>query len=90
VVVVNATCACSITAKKEGVTYSCLYGGCAAVNRGADFVQERLNNRGILIANKQVETIFKQYGIPLEKKTISNLAKLFLGYMRELHNSRSD
>ena len=33
-------------------------------------VTKRLNNRGILIANKQVETIFKQYGIPLEKKIL--------------------
>jgi len=33
-------------------------------------VTKRLNNRGILVANKQVETIFKQYGIPLEKKIL--------------------
>ena len=31
-------------------------------------VTKRLSNKGILIANKQVEQIFKQYGIPLEKK----------------------
>jgi hypothetical protein len=33
-------------------------------------VTKRLTNRGILIANKQVEQIFKQYGIPLEKKIL--------------------
>lgn len=33
-------------------------------------VTKRLTNRGILIANKQVEQIFKQYGIPLEKKNL--------------------
>jgi hypothetical protein len=33
-------------------------------------VTKRLSKRGILIANKQVEQIFKQYGIPLEKKIL--------------------
>jgi len=33
-------------------------------------VTKRLTNRGILVANKQVEQIFKQYGIPLEKKIL--------------------
>jgi len=33
-------------------------------------VTKRLSNRGILIGNKQVEQIFKQYGIPLEKKNL--------------------
>ncbi len=33
-------------------------------------VTKRLTNRGILVAHKQVETIFKQYGIPLEKKIL--------------------
>jgi hypothetical protein len=33
-------------------------------------VTKRLTNRGILVANKQVEQIFKQYGISLEKKIL--------------------
>ncbi len=33
-------------------------------------VKKRLSQRGIHIANKQVEQIFKQYGIPLEKKIL--------------------
>ncbi len=33
-------------------------------------VAKRLSNRGMLISNKQVEQIFKQYGIPLEKKIL--------------------
>ncbi len=33
-------------------------------------VARRLSNRGMLISNKQVEQIFKQYGIPLEKKNL--------------------
>jgi hypothetical protein len=33
-------------------------------------VTKRLSDRGILIGNKQVEQIFKQYGIPLEKKML--------------------
>ena len=33
-------------------------------------VAKRLSNRGILLSNKQVEQIFNQYGIPLEKKIL--------------------
>jgi hypothetical protein len=33
-------------------------------------VAKRLSNRGMLISNKQVVQIFKQYGIPLEKKIL--------------------
>jgi len=33
-------------------------------------VTKRLFKRGILIGNKQVEQIFKQYGIPVEKKIL--------------------
>ena len=35
-------------------------------------------------------SLLHEYGISISSGTISNLAKLFLGYMRELHNSRSD
>ena len=35
-------------------------------------------------------SLLHEYGISVSSGTISNLAKLFLGYMRELHNSRSD
>lgn len=35
-------------------------------------------------------SILNRYGIPLSAGMISNLAKLFLGYMRELHNSHTD
>jgi hypothetical protein len=33
-------------------------------------VAKRLSNRGMLLSNKQVEQIFNQYGIPLEKKIL--------------------
>lgn len=35
-------------------------------------------------------SLLHEHGISVSSGTISNLAKLFLGYMRELHNSRSD
>jgi hypothetical protein len=35
-------------------------------------------------------TLLNEHGISVSSGTISNLAKLFLGYLRELHNSRSD
>ncbi len=34
--------------------------------------------------------LLHEHGISVSSGTISNLAKLFLGYLRELHNSRSD
>ncbi len=33
-------------------------------------VAKKLSDRGMLISNRQVEQIFKQYGIPLEKKIL--------------------
>ena len=35
-------------------------------------------------------SLLHEHGISVSSGMISNLAKLFLGYMRELHNSRSD